>query len=80
MRSVRQAPFALPAAGRITLDDAIDKLSALQRRLIYLPFFNLQGSHADRGRRRARVEAGKDSRESSKALDRLEELLGRGVF
>src|SRR5450756_800170 len=39
VHSLRQESFALPIEDRIALYDALDKLSALQRRLIYLLFF-----------------------------------------
>ena len=78
VHSLRQHSFALPIEDRITLYDALDKLSAFQRRLIYLLFFK------DLTQTEVAGELGltqkKVSRESIKALDRLKELLGRRVF
>ena len=78
VRSLHQNSFALPIEDRITLYDALDKLSALQRRLIYLLFFK------DLSQTEVAVELGltqkKVSRESIKALGRLKQLLGRRIF
>jgi RNA polymerase sigma-B factor len=78
VHSLRQSTFALPIEDRITLYDALDKLSAFQRRLIYLLFFKdlTQTEVADE----LGLTQKKVSRESIKALDRLKELLGRRVF
>lgn len=78
LRSLRQESFALPIEDRIALYDALDKLSAFQRRLIYLLFFKdlTQTEVADElGMTQKKV-----SRESIKALGRLKQLLGRRVF
>ncbi len=78
VHSLRQESFALPIEDRIALYDALDKLSAFQRRLIYLLFFK------DLTQTEAAVELGltqkKVSRESIKALGKLKQLLGRRVF
>jgi RNA polymerase sigma-B factor len=78
VHSLRQESFALPIEDRITLYDALDKLSAFQRRLVYLLFFK------DLTQTEVAVELGltqkKVSRESIKALGRLKHLLGRRVF
>jgi len=78
VRHLRQESFALPIEDRITLYDAVDKLSAFERRLIYLLFFKelTQTEVADElGLTQKRV-----SRESIKTLGRLKQLLGRRVF
>ena len=78
VHSLRRESFALPIEDRIALYDALDKLSAFQRRLIYLLFFKelTQTEAADElGMTQKKV-----SRESIKALDRLKQLLGRRVF
>ena len=78
VHSVRQASFALPIEDRISLYAAMDRLSAFQRRLIYLLFFK------DLTQSEVAEELGltqkKVSRESLKALGRLKEVLGRKVF
>lgn len=78
VRHLRQESFALPIEDRITLYDALDKLSAFQRRLVYLLFFK------DLTQTEVAVELGltqkKVSRESIKALGRLKHLLGRRIF
>ena len=78
VHSLHQNSFALPIEDRITLYDALDKLSAFQRRLIYLLFFKdlTQTEVADE----LGLTQKKVSRESIKALDRLKEILGRRVF
>ena len=78
VHSLRQESFALPIEDRIALYDALDRLSAFQRRLIYLLFFKqlTQTEAADElGLTQKRV-----SRESIKALGRLKQVLGRRVF
>ena len=78
VHSLRQESFALPIEYRIALYDALDKLSALERRLIYLLFFKelTQTEVADElGLTQKRI-----SRESIKVLARLKQLLGRRVF
>ncbi len=78
VHSIRQATFSLPIEDRITLYAALDRLSAFQRRLIYLLFFK------DLTQSEVAEELGltqkKVSRESIKALGRLKEVLGRKVF
>jgi RNA polymerase sigma-B factor len=78
MRSLHQQSFALPIEDRITLYDALDKLSAFQRRLVYLLFFKelTQTEAADE----LGLTQKKVSRESIKALGRLKQVLGRRVF
>jgi len=78
VHSLRQESFALPIEDRIALYDALDKLSALERRLIYLLFFKelTQTEVADE----LGLTQKKVSRESIKALGRLKQLLGRRVF
>jgi len=78
VHSLHQNSFALPIEDRITLYDALDKLSAFQRRLIYLLFFKdlTQTEVADE----LGLTQKKVSRESIKALDKLKQLLGRRVF
>ena len=78
VHSIRQSSFSLPIEDRITLYAALDRLSAFQRRLIYLLFFR------DLTQSEVAEEMGltqkKVSRESIKALGRLQEVLGRKVF
>lgn len=78
VHSIRQSSFSLPIEDRITLYAALDRLSAFQRRLIYLLFFR------DLTQSEVAEEMGltqkKVSRESIKALGRLKEVLGRKVF
>jgi len=78
VHSLRRESFALPIEDRISLYDALDKLSAFQRRLIYLLFFKdlTQTETADE----LGLTQKKVSRECIKALDRLKQLLGRRVF
>ena len=78
VHSLRRESFALPIEDRIALYDALDKLSAFQRRLIYLLFFKqlTQTEAADE----LGLTQKKVSRESIKALGRLKRLLGRRVF
>ena len=78
VHSLRQESFALPIEDRIALYDALDKLSAFQRRLIYLLFFKqlTQTEAADE----LGLTQKKVSRESIKALGKLKQLLGRRVF
>jgi len=78
LRHLRHESFALPIEDRITLYDALDKLSAVQRRLVYLLFFKelTQTEVADE----LGLTQKKVSRESIKALGRLKQLLGRRVF
>jgi len=78
VHSLRRESFALPIEDRIALYDALDKLSAFERRLIYLLFFKelTQTEAADE----LGLTQKKVSRESIKALGRLKQLLGRRVF
>jgi RNA polymerase sigma-B factor len=78
VHSLRQESFALPIEDRIALYDALDRLSAFQRRLIYLLFFKelTQTEVADE----LGLTQKKVSRESIKALGKLKQLLGRRVF
>ena len=78
VHSLRRESFALPIEDRIALYDALDKLSAFERRLIYLLFFKelTQTEVADE----LGLTQKKVSRESIKALGRLKQLLGRRVF
>jgi RNA polymerase sigma-B factor len=78
VHALRQTSFALPIEDKIALYAAMDKLSAFQKRLIYLLFFK------DLTQSEAAEELGltqkKVSRESIKALSRLKEVLGKRVF
>ncbi len=78
VHSIRQASFALPIEDKITLYAALDRLSAFQKRLIYLLFFK------DLTQSEVAQEMGltqkKVSRESIKALGRLKEVMGQKVF
>lgn len=78
VHSIRQQSFALPIEDRIALYAALDRLTAFQKRLIYLLFFK------DLTQSEAALELGltqkKVSRESIKALGRLKEVMGRKVF
>ena len=78
VHSLRQESFALPIEDRIALYDALDKLSAFQRRLIYLLFFRelTQTEVAEA----LGLTQKKVSRESIKALGRLKQVLGRRIF
>ena len=78
LHSLRRESFALPVEDRIALYDGLDKLSAFQRKLIYLLFFREFTQHevaAQLGMSQRSV-----SRESVKALTRLKQVLGRKVF
>ena len=78
VHSIRQQTFALPIEDKIALYAALDRLSAFQKRLIYLLFFK------DLTQSEVAEEMGltqkKVSRESIKALGRLKEVMGRKVF
>jgi len=78
VHSLRQSTFSLPIEDKISLYAALDRLSAFQRRLIYLLFFKdlTQSEVADE----LGLTQKKVSRESIKALGRLKEVLGRKVF
>jgi RNA polymerase sigma-B factor len=78
IRSLRPESFSLPIEDRISLHQAIERLSAFQRRLIYLLFFKDLTQHE------VALEMGlsqrKVSREQGKALVQLKQLLTRKVF
>jgi RNA polymerase sigma-B factor len=78
LHALRSESFVLPVEDRITLYNALDKLTKFQRRLIYLLFFKDLTQHE------VATELGltqkKVSRESIKALTRLRQLMGRKVF
>ena len=78
VHSLRQASFSLPIEDKIALYAAMDRLSAFQKRLIYLLFFK------DLTQSEVAEELGltqkKVSRESLKALGRLKEVMGRRVI
>jgi len=78
VHSLRLQTMALPIEDRIALYAALDKLSAFQRRLIYLLFFKDLTQHEvaeEMGLNQKKV-----SRESIKALDKLKAVLGKKVF
>jgi RNA polymerase sigma-B factor len=78
LHALRQESFVLPVEDRIALYEALDKLSAFQRRLIYLLFFREFTQHevaAELGLTQKKV-----SRESIKALGRLKQVMSRKVF
>jgi RNA polymerase sigma-B factor len=78
VHSVRLQSFSLPIEDRITLYDALDKLSAFERKLIYLLFFREFTQHevaAALGLSQKKV-----SRESIRALARLKSVLTRNVI
>jgi len=78
VHALRLETFALPIEDRIALYAALDKLSAFQRRLIYLLFFKDLTQHEvaqEMGLNQKKV-----SRESIKALDKLKAVLGKKVF
>jgi RNA polymerase sigma-B factor len=78
VHSIRQTSFALPVEDRITLYQALDKLTAFERKLIYLLFFR------DLTQSEVAQEMGltqkKVSRESIKTLGRLKAAMGKRVF
>jgi len=78
LHHLRQETFALPIEDRIALYAALDKLTAFQRRIIYLLFFK------DLTQTEVATELGltqkKVSRESIKALGRLKQVLGYKLF
>jgi RNA polymerase sigma-B factor len=78
VHSVRQETFALPIEDKITLYDALDKLSAFEKKLIYLLFFKdlTQSEVADE----LGLTQKKVSRESIKTLGRLKAVMGKKVF
>jgi RNA polymerase sigma-B factor len=78
VRSLRQASFSLPIEDRIALYDALDKLTAFERRLIYLLFFREFTQHevaAALGLTQKKV-----SRDSIKALTRLKAVMTRKIL
>ncbi len=77
VHALRLESLALPIEDRIALYAALDKLSAFQRRLIYLLFFKDLTQHEvaeEMGLNQKKV-----SRESIKALDKLKAVLGKKV-
>jgi RNA polymerase sigma-B factor len=78
VHSIRRQSFVLPIEDRIALYAALGRLSAFQKRLIYLLFFK------DLTQSEVAEELGltqkKVSRESIKALGRLKEVMGKRVF
>jgi RNA polymerase sigma-B factor len=78
VHSVRQESFQLPIEDRITLYQAMDKLTGFEKRLIYLLFFK------DLTQSEVAAELGltqkKVSRESIKTLGRLKAVMGKKVF
>jgi RNA polymerase sigma-B factor len=78
VHSLRLQSFTLPVEDRITLYDALDKLSGVERKIIYLLFFREFTQHevaAALGLTQKKV-----SRESIKALARLKSVLTRNVI
>jgi RNA polymerase sigma-B factor len=78
LHALRQESFALPIEDRIALYAALDKLSAFQRRLIYLLFFR-ELTQTEVAQELGLTQK-KVSRESIKALGRLKVVLGKRVF
>jgi RNA polymerase sigma-B factor len=78
LHALRQESFALPIEDRISLYAALDKLSAFQRRLIYLLFFR-ELTQTEVAQELGLTQK-KVSRESIKALGRLKVVLGKRVF
>ncbi len=78
VRSLHLTSFSLPIEDRITLYDALDRLSAFERKLIYLLFFREFTQHevaAALGLTQKKV-----SRDSIKALARLRQVMTRRVL
>jgi len=78
VHSLHLSSFALPIEDRITLYDALDRLTIFQRKLIYLLFFREFTQHevaAALGLTQKKV-----SRESIKALAHLKQAMTRRVF
>lgn len=78
VHSLHLSSFSLPIEDRIALYDALDRLTAFQRKLIYLLFFREFTQHevaAALGLTQKKV-----SRESIKALARLKQVMTRRVF
>ncbi len=78
VHSIRQETFSLPIEDRITLYEALDKLSVFEKKLIYLLFFKdlTQSEVADE----LGLTQKKVSRESIKTLGRLKAVMGKKVF
>ncbi len=78
VHSLRPQSFALPIEDRIALYDALDMLSAFERKIIYLLFFREFTQHE------VAMALGltqkKVSRESIKAIGRLRSVLSRNVI
>jgi len=78
VHSLHLESFALPIEDRISLYQALDKLSAFHRRLIYLLFFKDLTQHEvadEMGLTQKKV-----SRESIKALGKLKATMGKRVL
>lgn len=78
VHSIRQESFALPIEDRITLYQALDKLSAFEKKLIYLLFFKdlTQSEVAEQ----LGLTQKKVSRESIRTLGRLKAVMGKKIF
>lgn len=78
VRSLRYESFALPVEDRIALYEALAKLSAMHKKLIYLLFFK------ELSQQEVATELGVSqrtiSREQSKALGRLRAILSKKIF
>ncbi|MHB8159740.1 MAG: sigma-70 family RNA polymerase sigma factor [Thermoleophilia bacterium] len=77
VRSHHYESFALPIEDRIALEQALDALSAFQKKIVYLLFYKdlTQAKVADEmGMTQRKV-----SRESAKALDRLKAILNTKI-
>lgn len=78
VRSLRYESFVLPIEDKIAVHDALDALSAFQRKLVYLLFYK------DLTQTQVAQELGitqrKVSRESAKALGRLKTVLNTKIF
>jgi RNA polymerase sigma-B factor len=78
VHSIRQETFSLPIEDKITLYEAVDKLSAFEKKLIFLLFFRdlTQSEVADE----LGLSQKKVSRESIKTLGRLKAVMGKRVI
>jgi len=78
IHSQRYESFSLPIEDRIALEEALDALSAFQKKIVYLLFYK------DLTQAEVAEEMGltqrKISRESAKALDRLKAILNTKIF
>lgn len=78
VRSLHYESFALPIEDRIALQEALDTLSAFQRKIVYLLFYK------DLTQSQVAEEMGltqrKVSRESAKALGRLKAIMNTKIF